>query len=115
MFILFLRESQRASGGGAEREKGRQRIPSGLCIGSREPDVELELTNCEIIELKSNAQLTEPSKCPREGHFYLRLPCLLSDPSLDLLGLQLVLGVAVGAHSTWSPNPALCLLSIYFN
>ena len=36
------------SGGGAERE-GKQRIPSRLCADSSEPDVGLELMNCEIM------------------------------------------------------------------
>ena len=31
------------------RERGRQRIWSGLCAHSREPDARLELTNCEIM------------------------------------------------------------------
>ena len=33
-----------ASKGGAERERGRERIPSRLCPLSTEPDVELNLT-----------------------------------------------------------------------
>ena len=35
-------------GRGRERERGRQRIPSRLCVVSREPDAGLELTNHEI-------------------------------------------------------------------
>ena len=52
LFILFFkififeRESEHV-GRRAERE-GRQRIRSGLCANSRDPDVGLELTNCEI-------------------------------------------------------------------
>ena len=46
---LFLRQS--ASGGGAEREKGRLRIQSGLCAESSEPDVGLKLLSCEAMEL----------------------------------------------------------------
>ena len=42
-FYLFLRKS---GGGGREREG--QRIQSGLCADSRQPDVGLELTNHEI-------------------------------------------------------------------
>ena len=44
-FIYFERED--VSGGGEER--GRARIPSRLHAVSTEPDVELELMNCEII------------------------------------------------------------------
>ena len=35
--------------GQRERERERQRIPSRLCTVSVEPDVGLELTNCEIV------------------------------------------------------------------
>ena len=45
---LFLRrESSQASRGEAERE--RDRIPSRLCAVSAEPNMELELTNHEIM------------------------------------------------------------------
>ena len=47
---LFLRErekGQRVSRGGTER--GGQRIRSGLCAESREPDVGLKLTNLKIM------------------------------------------------------------------
>ena len=43
------RESTHASGGGAERERGRERIPSRLRAVSREPDVGLDPVNCEIM------------------------------------------------------------------
>ena len=46
MFI-FEREGESTSRGGAER--GTQRMESGLCADSREPDVGLELTNHEIV------------------------------------------------------------------
>ena len=49
------------SGGGVER-KG-QRIRSRLCADSSEPDVGLELTNCEIMTwMKLDTQLTEPAR-----------------------------------------------------
>ena len=50
MFI-FERKSRHVhtSGEGAERERGRQRILSRLYTDSREPDVGLELANCEIV------------------------------------------------------------------
>ena len=35
--------------GRAERERGRERIPSRLCTVSVEPDVGLEFTNHEIM------------------------------------------------------------------
>ena len=44
---LFLSESER--GRGRERERGRERIPSRPRPVSAEPDVGLELTNCEIV------------------------------------------------------------------
>ena len=37
------------SDGGAQRERGRERIPSRLQAVSTEPDVGLEPTNCEIM------------------------------------------------------------------
>ena len=45
MFFLFL---ERTSGGGAERRG--QRILSGLCTDSSEPNVRLELMNHEIMK-----------------------------------------------------------------
>ena len=47
--LLIFRESKHAhlSGGGAGR--GRERIPSRLCAVSAEPDLGLDLTNCEIM------------------------------------------------------------------
>ena len=45
------------SRGGEERERERERIPSGLCTVSEEPDVGLELSNQEImIWAKTNSQ-----------------------------------------------------------
>ena len=48
-----MRERENTSRGGAERgkerERERERIPSKLHTVSSEPDVELELTNCEIM------------------------------------------------------------------
>ena len=49
MFILRERERVSTSGGGAERERERERIPSRLGSVCPEPDVELELTNCELM------------------------------------------------------------------
>ena len=40
-------ESKREQGSGRERE--RERIPSSLQAASSEPDLGLELTNCEIV------------------------------------------------------------------
>ena len=47
----FLREKGRAHAnkGGAERERGRQRIPSRLHTVSAEPNAGLELKNREIM------------------------------------------------------------------
>ena len=44
-FILFLRESDNREGA----ERGGQMIQSRLCADSSEPDVGLELTNCEMM------------------------------------------------------------------
>ena len=43
------RESEHTSRGGAEREKGRDKIPSRLHTVSAGPDVGLNLTNREIM------------------------------------------------------------------
>ena len=43
-----MRETERASGVGAERERGREKTPSRVHIVSAEPDVGLELMNREI-------------------------------------------------------------------
>ena len=40
--IFFFRVTERASRGGAERERERERIPSGLHTVSAEPDIGLE-------------------------------------------------------------------------
>ena len=37
------------SGGGTERKKEKERIPSRLLTVSAEADAELNLTNCEIM------------------------------------------------------------------
>ena len=49
LFILKDRETEHLSGGGAERERERQRIPSRVYAAGTESDVGLELTNCEIL------------------------------------------------------------------
>ena len=51
---LFLRERKRERDralqlGEGQRERGRQKIQSRLCLESIEPDVGLELTNHEIV------------------------------------------------------------------
>ena len=50
---LFLRErvcvSVCASRGAAERERERERIPSGFHAGSAEPDLGLDLVNRELM------------------------------------------------------------------
>ena len=43
------RKRERVSRGGAERERGRERIPSRLCTVSTETDVGFDPTNCEIM------------------------------------------------------------------
>ena len=45
VYLFILREECR---GGGEREEERERIPSRLCTIT-EPDLELELRNCEIM------------------------------------------------------------------
>ena len=42
------RERERAIEPGSLRERGRERIPSGPCTVSTEPDAGLELTNRKI-------------------------------------------------------------------
>ena len=49
IFKCLFFERERKSRGGAERERGRQRIPSRLCANSREPHAGLEPTNCGIV------------------------------------------------------------------
>ena len=44
-FIYFERASEHRR----DRERGRERIPSGLCAVSTKPDTKLELINCEIM------------------------------------------------------------------
>ena len=44
-----MRERETERAGEGQRERERERIPSRLCIVSAEPDVGLELTNCEIV------------------------------------------------------------------
>ena len=63
-----MRERERAGREGAERERGRERIPSKLCAVSTKSNVGLEPTNREIIvgqNQKSDSQLTEPHRHPR--------------------------------------------------
>ena len=55
------------SGGGTEREGDTEsEADSRLWAVSTEPDMGLELTDCKIMapELKSDAQPTEPPRCP---------------------------------------------------
>ena len=48
--LSILRKSERAGTWvGRDRETGRQRIPSRLHTVSTEPNVGLDLTNCEIM------------------------------------------------------------------
>ena len=52
MFIIFERERERENmylQAEEGRGRGRQRIQSGLCTDSREPDAGLELRNHEIM------------------------------------------------------------------
>ena len=45
--FIFIFETERWGVGRKKRD--RERLPSGLCTDSREPDVGLEPTNCEIM------------------------------------------------------------------
>ena len=63
-------EREHTSRGGAERRREGERIPSSLCIVSTQPNVRLELTNCEIMtraEIKSQMlnQLSHPGASRR--------------------------------------------------
>ena len=59
LFILRKREEkEREREQGRDREKERERIPTSLHAVSAEPDMGLDLTNCEIMtgtEIKSDA------------------------------------------------------------
>ena len=48
MFYLFLSERETAQVGEGQRERGTE-DPKGLCADSSEPDVGLELMNCETM------------------------------------------------------------------
>ena len=59
MFIyLFLREREFVCKWGRGTERGRDRIPSLLCIVSIEPDLGLELMNHEIMTWAKRKSLT---------------------------------------------------------
>ena len=60
-----------ASRGGGEREGG-QRIQSGLCIDSREPDAGLRLTNLQDHDLSRSQTLNQLS-CPEAPVLYFLL------------------------------------------
>lgn len=47
---------------GKGRERRGQRIESGLCADSRDPDAGLKLRNCEIMPRGEAGRLTEPSR-----------------------------------------------------
>ena len=47
--VYFIFERAKAERGGRGRERGNQRIQSGLCADSREPDVGLKVNNPEIV------------------------------------------------------------------
>ena len=47
VYLFILRKTECVSRGRAKTET--ERIPSRLCMASAEPDVELELMNCEIM------------------------------------------------------------------
>ena len=47
MFMYFEKETEIR--GGAERERGRERIPNRLCAVSAGPSAGLDLTNPEIM------------------------------------------------------------------
>ena len=53
-FIYFERD--RARWGGAERERGREGIPSRLRVASAEPDAGLELTKLRDHDLGQNQE-----------------------------------------------------------
>ena len=69
---MCAREEQRER----ERERGKERIPSGPRVVFTEPDVGLELTNCEIMtraEIKSQISTTGPPRRPKKPF----LKCIL--------------------------------------
>ena len=48
-FILREQERERERAEEGQTERGRERIPSRFHVASAEPDVGLELMNCEIM------------------------------------------------------------------
>ena len=68
---LFFEGDKDSTSGGWDREKGRERIRSRICTVTPEPDVGLELTNCEIMtwaEIQSRMliQLSHPGASRRD-------------------------------------------------
>ena len=48
-YLLKEREREHERRRGAEREREKERIPRRLCAVRAEPNVGLDLTNCEIM------------------------------------------------------------------
>ena len=48
-YLLKERERENTSGGEGQREREKERIPRRLCAVRAEPNVGLDLTNCEIM------------------------------------------------------------------
>ena len=61
VYLFIFRERERThagtSRGGAERKRGRKRIPSRFCTVSTEPDMGLNLTNCQDRDLSQDQEL----------------------------------------------------------
>ena len=65
-----MRDRERAHEWGRDRKRQRERIPSRICVISAEPDVGLELTNCEIMTRVEVGRLTDrATQAPRNVIF----------------------------------------------
>ena len=70
---VFIFERERERRGGAERERGIERIPSMLCTESTEPNAQThELGDHGLRQNQElDAQLTEPPRHPKEISYFM--------------------------------------------
>ena len=108
MFYLFLRKHKQERG----RERGRQRIQSGLRVDSREPNVGLELKNREIMTCAKVRCSNHWATQVPQGHFILilyQIIMLRGAPGwLSRLGIRLQLRSWSLGSWVQAPHWALC-------